>query len=194
MVRGRTWKNPKVTNGQRDKNLKRRVIEAKADADAIFNNTGAGSVTEKIIDFLKDKRISDHITYRILRGALFGLRYGAKCYPETNEEKFLDWTGMNNLRAAISNARRDRRYGYVSIGSGLFHENPDTKDVEPVLCNMTLESKIVVETWRKSRKQVENTLKEGTELTYKNAYRSTAERQKLARQEYERRQRKRYSQ
>ena len=55
---------------------------------------------------------------------------------------------------------------------------------------MALEPKIIVETWVKSRRKVENTLNEGTRQTAQNALRTKQERQKLERQELERRRRK----
>jgi hypothetical protein len=192
-------KNPNVNDKQRDRYLSRRVLEQHGEAEGIWSGSGAKNMKQRCVDYLEDKTTEDHITYRLLKGVLFGFKYGGKSYPQTREEKYLDFIGMQQVRAIMSQIRSDPRFGYVSVGSGIEHENPVTHDTELVICDMTTEQRHskkksqTLQSWEDARNQVETTLTEGTQATVANALRSAAERQRLRREEFERRKRRNIS-
>ena len=90
--------------------------------------------------------------------------------------------------------RRDKNAQYLSIVTGISHTDPDTGDLENVICNAvketTKKAKAILQSFRHDRSQFSDTYIDATVKTLANGERKELERRKLAREELERRKRK----
>jgi hypothetical protein len=161
--RKKLYKNPQVTDIQRDKWLKKRVLEERAKALVIWTREKSKTKKQKCVDYLRGKTRDHHITERILRGVIYGPKYGMDYYPKKPEQKYADLMGMIRTSHLISEIRRDPRFRWFSIATEIVHENPDIRDLEYVVYDFTAErGKKVKKTpplieWESNRREVEDT-------------------------------------
>lgn len=168
MGRKKTVKNPNVNDIQRERVLKKRIIEERAKAQEIWERKGSKTKRDKLIHYMEGKRIADHITSRILRGVVYGLKYGMSLYPKNPEEKYFDLLGTWSLSHLISRIRRNPDFDWFSIATEVRSENPDTKDLEYVCYDFRAEQEaqgkrritkehVELTTWKTNRQEIEDT-------------------------------------
>jgi len=196
MSRKKVFKNPDVNDIQRERVLKRRILEERAKAEEIWKWKESKTKPQKLADYLKGKKIADHITTRIMRGVLYGLKYGMSVYPKTPEEKYFDARGLNLLRQLISKIRRDPEFRWFSVATEVPNENPDTRDLEYVCYDFAAEqgrkTKKTKELaiWEANRQQILDTMLETKVETVDRALLPELERRRLEKEENKRRKRR----
>lgn len=187
-IRGKVFKSPKVSDAQRDRVLTKQIIEQRAEAEEIWRLKKPKNELWKLAYYIQGKTIDDHLVRRVVQGVMFGLKYGAKYYPQTNEEKYLDGRGGNRLATLLGKLREDPQFGFISIGTELIHENPDTGDFEFIICDLTtmnasdrkqIKPNETAEKWQQIRQKSEATHVDRTTKTIDNSMKSKPEREKL---------------
>lgn len=193
MGRRRIYKNPQVTDIQRDRVLRKRILEEHAKAEEVWKWKESKTKTQKLVDYLKGKKIADHITGRILRGVLYGPKYGMSVYPKTPEEKYFDLRGLNRLCQLIHKIRQNPEFKWLSLATEQANENPDTQDLEYVLYDFAAEqgkkTKKVqpLAIWEANRQQIMDTYIRITNETVERALLPEIKRRKLEKEEKDRR-------
>jgi len=172
------------------------MVEERAAAEAIWQQTQPTSLLEKLVDYLQNKTLDHHITTRILKGVMFGIKYADKQYPMTKEQKYDDIKNSIRLCQLFEMVREREEFRYIAIGTGLIHDNPDTHDDEFVICDLTTtqprnskKMSSVTKAFREIRQQFQTTMENFTEVTVGNAMRSESERTKARREDLQRRKR-----
>jgi hypothetical protein len=194
MGRKKLWKNRETTDVRRDRVLKRRILEERAKAFQIWKRENSKTISQKIVDYLKGKKISHHITERILRGVVFGPKYNSmSLFPKTPEQKYFDVIGQIRISKLISSIRRNPKFKWFSISTEIASLNPDTQDLEYVIYDFAAEqgrkinrAESLVE-WETNRREIEDTKAEITTETIERALTPEAERRRLEREEKDRR-------
>ena len=193
MGRKKTWKNPEVTDIQRDRVLKRRTLEEVSSAEEKYSWSKAKTLEQKFVDYLQGKTRNDHITTRLLKSVIFKFKYGAFYYPKTEQEKYQDSVGLGQIYQFTYLARHKKKYKYLSLGNEILHKNPDTGDLEYVLVDFNAErsknsrkkSQVLLE-WETNRSEITNTMIETIKETVERAQLSATEIERLKREEQER--------
>jgi hypothetical protein len=193
MGRKKLWRNPRTTDAQRDRVLKRRILEERAKAFAIWKRENSKTISQKIVDYLKGKKISHHITERILRGVIFGPKYGMTLFPKNPQEKYFDVIGQIRMSHLISSIRLNPKFKWVSVSTEIASPNPDTQDLEYVIFDFAAEQGRKINRteslteWEVNRREIEDTKAEITTETIERALTPEPERRRLEREEKDRR-------
>jgi hypothetical protein len=130
LATNKLYKNSSVTDDQRDRVLKRRIIEERSEGMAIFKQKYAITMKQKLVDYMRGKTADDHITMRILLNVLYD--DSIHLNPKTDAEKWLDLKRKGPIYTLIKQVRIDPDFEYLSILTDVAHENPDTNDMEAV--------------------------------------------------------------
>jgi hypothetical protein len=195
MARKKLFRNPLINDVQRDRVLKRRILEERAKAFRVFKENNSRTIQQKIVDYIRGKRIENHITERILRGVIFGPKYGMSLFPKTPEEKYFDIVGEQRISRLISYIRRNPKFKSISIATEIANQNPHTQDMEYVIYDFAAEqgrrSKRAepLVNWENNRYEIENTKKDITIETVERALLPERERRQLEREEKDKRKR-----
>lgn len=161
--RKKLFKNPQVTDIQRDRVLKRRILEERSKALVIWKREKSKTKQQKAVDYLRGKTREHHITERMLRGIIYGPKYGMDYYPKNPVQKYADLIGMIRTSHLISEIRRSPRFRWFSISTEIVHENPDTRDLEYVVYDFAaeqgrkLKKTMPLAEWETNRREVEET-------------------------------------
>ena len=202
MSRGRIFKHPDTTDADREKNLKKRAMEERANALDKWDTMEIKPINdeERVIRFLKKRTRAEHITNRVLKYVLWGMKYGIRFYPRSKEDKWDDRLGSSRLTGVIGKIREKKQYAHFSLISEILHENPQTKDMEFVIFDGITEKtskkkerrppEIIAE-WQENRERLQATINKRTQNTVDNAMRSEVEIEQLERQDYDVRNNKR---
>lgn len=198
MAKRKIYKNPEISDDRRDKIIKRRVMEEKARATEIWGWTYPRNNMERYADYIRYTKIDHHVTPRIAKGVIFGYKYGTFDYPKTKEEKWDDKVGLGRIYAMNHYIRDDdENFPYLSIGTEILHEDPDTKDKDYPIFNFNAErtnkKKISVKEmqllteWENLRNELNDSRTDITEKTVKRAKLTDEELRTLEREAMERR-------
>lgn len=172
----RPWKNSRVTDAQRARNSRRKVMEERGLAEDIWQTTEPTTDAERGLDYLHYRRYEverrrlekqgkkgmvyvdrnigvrrdDHITSRTLCGVLWPNAFNQGRFPLNEAEENRDKLGRTAVAALLGEIRRNQEYGMLAILSDILHEDPDTKDLENVIFDGRTEKK------KKGREKLED--------------------------------------
>jgi hypothetical protein len=163
----RPWKNPNITDIQRARLLRQRVIEERGVAEEIWQSTQPETDIERFIDYIHYRRyelqrrklqkhgkrgyvytdrnlgvrMEDHIVSRIACGVLWPDAFIQGRYPLNGNEANQDKMARSNLAGLIAWVRIDPRCRHVAIITDMLHLDPDTGDKDNVIFEGRTEKK-----------------------------------------------------
>lgn len=155
----RAFKNPDITNAQRARLLRRRLIEERSIAEAIWQQTQPETDPERLTDYLHyreyeverrriqkkgrrgyvymDRNIGvraiDHIVTRLVCGILWPDGFNQGRYPLNEAEGNQDKLARHAIATLIVKIRSDERFAYIGIITDQLHEDPETHDLDNVI-------------------------------------------------------------